>query len=621
MQVLMVPHLSQLKGESGIHWVVEAYFRYLPEFGVELVEPDAESYDLLAAHAGCTGAECDVCHCHGLYWTADYDASDAEYQTNAAVVEAVRHARAVTVPSPWVAEVFQRDMRFTPYIIPHGIEWADWQHDEDNEGYILWNKNRTADVCDPEPLITLAKQFPDRHFVTTFASGKMPSNVVVVGLQSHAEMRKLVQRAGVYLATAKETFGIGILEAMAAGVPILGFDQGGVSDLVRHKTDGYLAHDPDDLAEGLHYCLANRKRLAASAQDRAKSYTWPNACKRVAEVYQATLVDEPATVSIIIPSYNYAALVGRAVRSAMVQTYSRLTNIVVVDDGSRDGSRAFDPTLWIDPKGRLWYIFNRGNKEKAVHDVHARICKDPDAEVLRWSEAFRVGYDAPYAFRLNKVTVLSTGEWLMPVTYAKEKVHAWFGGDKQLQGVGLSTDEGKTWKLYGAVQAPPWALECMVTELKDGRLWMLMRTGSGFLWESFSKDRGRTWSGGEASIIANPGSRFFIRRLASGNLLLVNHYKYDQKVRAGRSRLTARLSTDEGKTWNEGLLLDERAGVSYPDGVQDESGLIWIVYDRDRYGAGEILLARFTEEDVKAGKDVSGRVSLKQVIDRLEKPE
>jgi hypothetical protein len=30
--------------------------------------------------------------------------------------------------------------------------------------------------------------------------------------------------------------------------------------------------------------------------------------------------------------------------------------------------------------------------------------------------------------------------------------------------------------------------------------------------------------------------------------------------------------------------------------------LIWIVYDRDRQGAGEILLATFREEDVVAGK-------------------
>ncbi|WP_395740385.1 sialidase family protein [Prosthecobacter sp.] len=281
------------------------------------------------------------------------------------------------------------------------------------------------------------------------------------------------------------------------------------------------------------------------------------------------------------------------------------------------GTRCFDPTLWLDPKGRLWYIFNRGNQDTAVHDVHARICDAPDATPPVFGPEFRVGFAGPYAFRMNKPTVLSTGEWIMPVTHATEQIHSWFAGPRQLQGVGISTDEGKTWQLHGALKAPEWALECMITELKDGRLWLLTRTGAGFLWESHSSDKGRTWTEAKPSTIANPGSRFFIRRLSSGNLLLVNHHGFTGKT---RSHLTAQLSTDDGLTWNSGLLLDERSGVSYPDGVQDRDGLIWITYDRDRQGAGEILLAQFREEDVASGKNTSGSVKLRQTISALSAP-
>jgi len=283
----------------------------------------------------------------------------------------------------------------------------------------------------------------------------------------------------------------------------------------------------------------------------------------------------------------------------------------------KDGTRCFDPTLWIDPKGRLWYIFNRGGKDTAVHDVHARLCENPDAKTPIFGPEFRVGYDAPYAFRMNKPTVLSTGEWIMPVTHAAEPIKEWFAGPKQLQGVGISTDEGKTWQLHGSLLAPEWALECMITELRDGRLWLLTRTGSGFLWECHSSDKGRTWTEIKASTIPNPGSRFFIRRLASGNLLLVNHHGFKGR---SRSHLTAQLSTDDGATWNNGLLLDERNGISYPDGVQDRDGLLWITYDHDRQGAGDILLAKFKEEDVAAGRDVSGSVTLRQIINKLDKP-
>ena len=290
-----------------------------------------------------------------------------------------------------------------------------------------------------------------------------------------------------------------------------------------------------------------------------------------------------------------------------------------------DGTRCYDPCLWIDPKGRLWYLFNRSIKDSTQHGVYARICDAPDASPPVWGTEFRVGFDSSFSFRMNKPIVLSTGEWIMPVTHALEPVGAWAGFDpKQVQGVGISTDEGKTWTLHGAVKTPGAALENMIVELRDGRLWMLIRTAK-VLWESHSADKGRTWTEGKPTGIATPHSRFFIRRLTSGNLLLVNHYKF-----TGRSHLTAQISMDEGATCNEGLTLDERGGpnfpngvpggVSYPDGVQDNDGLIWITYDRDRGGAGEILLAKFKEEDVIAGKNVSGSVSLKQVVNKLDKP-
>jgi predicted neuraminidase len=280
-----------------------------------------------------------------------------------------------------------------------------------------------------------------------------------------------------------------------------------------------------------------------------------------------------------------------------------------------DGTRCYDPCLWVDPKGRLWYLFNRSVKDSTKHGVYARICDAPDAPKPVWGAEFRIGFDSPFSFRMNKPTVLSSGEWVLPVVHALEPLAGWAGFDpKQVFGAAISTDEGKTWSLHGDVRTPKAGLENMIVELKDGRLWMLIRTEK-LLWECHSSDKGRTWTEGKPSTIATPHSRFFIRRLSSGNLLLVNHYKF-----TGRSHLTAQLSTDDGATWNEGLLLDERSGVSYPDGVQEKDGLILITYDRDRGGAGEILLAKFKEEDVLAGKNVSSCVSLRQVINRLNKP-
>ncbi len=134
----------------------------------------------------------------------------------------------------------------------------------------------------------------------------------------------------------------------------------------------------------------------------------------------------------------------------------------------------------------------------------------------------------------------------------------------------------------------------------------------GSIGESFSNDRGETWSTPKQSSIQHPSARFFIRRLTSGNLLLVKHGPIDERI--GRAYLTAYVSEDDGHTWIGGLLLDKRYSVSYPDGQQDADGLIHIIYDYSRTTAREILLVKFTEEDVVTGNRESSIVSLRMIV-------
>ena len=83
-----------------------------------------------------------------------------------------------------------------------------------------------------------------------------------------------------------------------------------------------------------------------------------------------------------------------------------------------------------------------------------------------------------------------------------------------------------------------------------------------------------------------------------------------------RSHLMAFLSEDDGKTWQGGLILDERQGVSYPDGFQAPNGMIYILYDRNRYTDAEILLARFREEDVLEGRWSSPETRQRVLVNR-----
>lgn len=357
MKVLMSPHRDSFgKDESGIRRVVNAMFKHLPDYGIDLVPKGSKEYDLHVAHAGTTGKDVGVAYLHGVYWSAEYNCSEWEHKANRNIIDALRVAKQVIVPSEWVAETIRRDMRFNPHVIGHGIDVDKWKPMR-HESYVLWNKNRNFDVCDPTPMVRLAEKRPTIDFVTTYMprnhKGK-PRNVGLIKtmfpkkiikdthLLPHEDMKLMIQKSMVYLSTTKETFGIGVLEAMAAGVPVLGFDWGGNCDLVQHGVNGYLAqpNNIDELAYGLDYCVANRHVLGENGREMAKQWTWEEAARKVADVLNLAVAEHPYKdmVSVVIPSYNYADKLPDAVKSAINQTVKPL-EVIIVDDESKDDTQ------------------------------------------------------------------------------------------------------------------------------------------------------------------------------------------------------------------------------------------------------------------------------------------
>lgn len=347
MNIFMEPSPNVATGEGGITTIVRNYQKYMQ--GVTFVD-DVSQADIHVVHAGSmTRYNMNVPMfnmLHGLYWTGEYQASPEEYDMNDAVINVMRGAgKNISVPSEWVAQAIRKNFRVNPYIIPHGYDSTVWSYvTEKSVPYVYWNKNRDTDVCDPKWMNLLSDALPEARFISTF--GVDSKNVSVIGVQPYDHNRELVEQAGVYLSTTKETFGIGVLEALVSGTPVLGFRYGGNCDLVSHKVTGYLANPLDvaDLANGYRWIMDNYNTVRENLKrTNFTYYDWRN----VANIVKNIFIDcvnsfvKPANrkVTVVIPSYNKATTLGATIQSVLNQTHE-VDEILIVDNNSTDDIRS-----------------------------------------------------------------------------------------------------------------------------------------------------------------------------------------------------------------------------------------------------------------------------------------
>lgn len=266
--------------------------------------------------------------------------------------------------------------------------------------------------------------------------------------------------------------------------------------------------------------------------------------------------------------------------------------------------RVFDPSLWLDPSGALWWCFNLSytTEEYKIYDgkggVFGCVCRDPECDMPIWEKPVFIGDGV----MMNKPTVLKNGSWAFPCALWNESREITSDELKAISGANfyITADNGKT---FSFIQGPDISDrsfdEHSLVEKENGDWHCFIRTRYG-IGESISCDGGRTWSDGKNSNLSSVCSRFCVRRLKNGKLLLITH-----QAKESRSNLTAYLSDDDGKNWYGSLTFDSRCNVSYPDISEGADGFIYCIYDRERLKFGQILLSRFTEEDIRNGKMLS----------------
>ena len=85
-----------------------------------------------------------------------------------------------------------------------------------------------------------------------------------------------------------------IMEAMACGVPCVGFHVGGIPEMIRHQVNGYVAKERDaaDLAQGIRYVLADADYESLSSEclhHVAQKYSQQSVANRYIEEYQNSM--------------------------------------------------------------------------------------------------------------------------------------------------------------------------------------------------------------------------------------------------------------------------------------------------------------------------------------------
>lgn len=110
-------------------------------------------------------------------------------------------------------------------------------------------------------------------------------------INNEEEMARLYASVDAFvLPSLSENLPNTIMEAMACGTPCVGFDVGGIPEMINHKENGYVARykDAADLAEGIRYVLDNRDELGRNAREKVlREYSEEIVAKKYIEVYNA----------------------------------------------------------------------------------------------------------------------------------------------------------------------------------------------------------------------------------------------------------------------------------------------------------------------------------------------
>ncbi len=221
--------------------------------------------------------------------------------------------------SPAAAHLVDRYFPGDYHIIPNGVDVDRFRAEVPCPPEVLARRPYVLFVGRFEPrkgLPVLLRAFqqlkarrPDLHLVVVGEGSRRKKyerwvrdqalrDVHFTGYVSNGELAAYYQHAAVFCApnTGNESFGIILLEAMAAGAPVVASNIEGFAAVVEHEVSGLLVppRDPGALADALERTLTDADlahSMAATGSLRVPEFSWPQVSERILAYYEQLLAE------------------------------------------------------------------------------------------------------------------------------------------------------------------------------------------------------------------------------------------------------------------------------------------------------------------------------------------
>ena len=290
-----LPGLRQTKhGSAGWRYLlplIPLYFRRLSLEGYQLVISSSHSF---AFHVRPPAGVPHVCYCHTPMYYAWRARSEGDRVRGLPghALHASRGAlqrldrRAARFPQHFVANSHAVKRRIESFygreatVIHPPVDVDDFGGGTTRDaGSFLWIQ-RLVPHKRPELVIEAFRELP--YHLTMVGVGMLeeeirrtlPPNVELLPWLSRQELVERYSRATAFIHVGEEDFGISMVEALAAGTPVIAVRRGGALEIVRHGSDGILLPVADVASlRGAVRTAADRDWDRDSMRQRARGFS------------------------------------------------------------------------------------------------------------------------------------------------------------------------------------------------------------------------------------------------------------------------------------------------------------------------------------------------------------